>query len=387
MRYYPTEFIAAMLNSVKGDSDKVAYYTRFAKDNGIEVLPPDINESYTKFTVSGNKIRFGLSALKNAGDNVIESIVNSREEKGKFTDLGDFCTKIDLSVVNKRVVESLIKSGALDSFKVFRSRMLAVYEKILDGINSERKRNIAGQLNLFMDFEENKGMEIAYPNIKEFDKKYLLAMEKEMTGLYITGHPLEEYENSLETMTNTRISDIVSEEMDEELAEKVLKVRDGDKVILGGIITSINKKVTKKNEMMAFIVVEDLYASIEVILFPKTFEKYKGIITEDAVIVIKGRVNIREEETPKILCEDIEPLMKISNKKIYVQIENSKMLKAAENEIRNVSFQYKGGTAIYLCTKEERKMYMMSKEFWISEENEAIEALKKKFGAENVKMI
>ena len=191
MRYYPVETIAAMLNSVMGTAEKVSNYIKFAESQGIQVLPPDINESYSKFTVKGDSIRFGLAAIKNVGWNVVESIVKSRKEKGKFTSLEDLIDKIDLTAVNKRAIESLIKAGALDGFKVFRSRLLAVFEKVMDGASNERKRNIDGQMSLFGLAEDAIDIpKIVFPNIKEFDKRHILLMEKEMTGLYLSGHPL-----------------------------------------------------------------------------------------------------------------------------------------------------------------------------------------------------
>ncbi len=189
--------IAAMLNSVMGTAEKVSNYIKFAESQGIQVLPPDINESYSKFTVKGDSIRFGLAAIKNVGWNVVESIVKSRKEKGKFTSLEDLIDKIDLTAVNKRAIESLIKAGALDGFKVFRSRLLAVFEKVMDGASNERKRNIDGQMSLFGLAEDAIDIpKIVFPNIKEFDKRHILLMEKEMTGLYLSGHPLDEYKQS-----------------------------------------------------------------------------------------------------------------------------------------------------------------------------------------------
>jgi len=390
MCYYPTEFIAAMLNSVKGASEKIAFYTRYAVQIGIGVLPPSINESYAGFTVKGDTIRFGLTALKNVGVNVIDSIVKNREQKGDFTGFMDFCNKIDTSCVSKRAVESLIKAGAFDDFKVHRSQLLAIYEKILDGVNNDRKRNISGQINLFLDFENDyNNFEIEYPNIKEFKKKHLLAMEKEMTGIYLSGHPLDEYEETLKIQTDTRISDIVVDESLEEgneLLNESFKLQDGDKVIIGGIISTVSRKVTKNNAMMAFINLEDLYASVEVIVFPKTFEKYKSIIEEDEIVIIKGRVSIREEEQPKILCEDIKPLLKINSEKIYILIDNDSMMKDALKKIKlNLSI-YRGNTPVYLCTKEPRKMYAVDKGLWLSEEIDTMEVLRNMFGENNIKM-
>lgn len=205
MKYYPVEMIAAMLNSIMGISEKVAYYIGIAEELGIQVLPPNINESFSKFTVKENKIRFGLAAIKNVGTNVVASIVKAREEKGKFESLVDFINKMDPSSINKRAVECLIKAGALDDFDVFRSKMLAVHEKLIDNISSDKRRNIDGQISLFAS-EELKNPEVNYPNIKEFTKRNLLAMEKEMTGLYITGHPLDDYAQSLKMQTTNEIS-------------------------------------------------------------------------------------------------------------------------------------------------------------------------------------
>jgi len=388
MRYYPTEFIAAMLNSVMGISEKVAFYIRFAKELGIEVLPPDINESFSKFTVNDGKIRFGMAAIKNVGVNVIDSMVESRIEKGKFISLTDFYNKIDVALVNKRAIESLIKAGAFDCFKVYRSQMLAVYEKLLDGIHSEKRKNIEGQLSLFTDFAETSDVfEVKYPKIKEFEKKYLLAMEKEMTGLYISGHPLEEYEDTLNHMTNTRISEIVeSESLEEDMVQEALKIRDGDRVVIGGLIAEVNKKVTRKNDMMAFIRLEDMYGDIEVIVFPKVFHDYKYLLEPDSVVIISGRVSIREEEQPKILCERIEPLVKLSHEKVYVLIENERLRKEAFDKMKSVLQKHKGNQMVYICTKKERQKFRLDSDYWITINEEVLDFLKKEFGEDNIKV-
>ncbi|KAJ53194.1 DNA polymerase-3 subunit alpha [Clostridium tetanomorphum] len=395
MRYYPTEFIAAMLNSVMGNNEKIAHYIRFANDNNIEVLPPDINESFTKFTVKGNKIRFGIAAIKNVGVNVIESIVKSRNEKGNFKDLVNFCNKVDLSSVNKRAVESLIKAGAFDCLGIYRSKLLAVYERILDGINNDRKKNIDGQINLFQDFKEDRNIEIEYPNIKEFDKKYLLAMEKEMTGLYLSGHPLEEYKDILNQKVSVNISEVTSSQtLEEGFIEEEMTIEDGQKVKIGGIINSVSKKITKNNEMMAFIQIEDLYGAIEVIIFPKTFNKYRDLIEEDSMIIIKGRVNIREGEQPKILCEDIEALLNEAHseqqyvcKKIYIRIEKEKNINEVIKRIKPVCIQYKGNIPIYLYINETRKSFLINKDLWINGDIDILKFFHNNFGLENVKTI
>lgn len=388
MRYYPTECIAAMLNSIMGNSEKVAYYTRYAKEEGMEVLPPDINESYAKFTVKGNKIRFGLAAIKNVGLNAIENIVKTRNEKGKFINLEDFCSKVDLGCINKRAMESLIKAGAFDSFKIFRSQMLAVHEKVLDSINNDKKKNIQGQVNLFEELEESS-LEIQYPNINEFDKKSILSMEKEMTGLYLSGHPLDEYKDDLKNKISINISDIVSDSgLEENLIESERKVKDGEKVIIGGIITNVTKKITRNNQMMAFIEVEDLYGSIEVIVFPKILSKYKDIISEDEIVILKGRINLREGEAPKLISEDISLFSQYEKeKKIYIRIERKNDLKTSLSRLRIISNQHLGNTPIYLYIEEINQTYIVKEDLWLSNNIEVIEWMKRSFGNENVKVV
>lgn len=390
IRYYPTEFIAAMLNSVKGDNDKVSFYVNFAKTLGIEIIAPNINESYSNFTVKDNRIIFGLTAVKNVGEKGIDNIVLSREQKDKFIDLSDFFNKVDTSIINKRLVESLIKAGAFDCLKVYRSKMLAVFEKIMDGIQKQKRNNIEGQVNLFMDIMDNKesSMDIKYPNIKEFDKKYILQMEKEMTGLYFSGHPLEEYEETLKIQTSHLISDIIPKEsLEGNLVDTISSIKDGDKVVVGGMITHVSKKLTRNNDMMAFIVLEDLYSSIEVIVFPKIFNMARNIINEDEVVLLKGRVSLREDEQPKLICEFMEPLVKINSEKLYILVEEKKDIKLKLQEIKGVFLQHKGNIPVYFCTNKERKKFRIDRELWVNESRELMDNLRNMFGENNVKIL
>ncbi|HBJ2603712.1 TPA: DNA polymerase III subunit alpha [Clostridium botulinum] len=390
IRYYPTEFIAAMLNSVKGDNDKVSFYVNFAKTLGIEIIAPNINESYSNFTVKDNRIIFGLTAVKNVGEKGIDNIVLSREQKDKFIDLSDFFNKVDTSIINKRLVESLIKAGAFDCLKVYRSKMLAVFEKIMDGIQKQKRNNIEGQVNLFMDIMDNKesSIDIKYPNIKEFDKKYILQMEKEMTGLYFSGHPLEEYEETLKIQTSHLISDIIPKEsLEGNLVDTISSIKDGDKVVVGGMIIHVSKKLTRNNDMMAFIVLEDLYSSIEVIVFPKIFNMARNIINEDEVVLLKGRVSLREDEQPKLICEFMEPLVKINSEKLYILVEEKKDIKLKLQEIKGVFLQHKGNIPVYFCTNKERKKFRIDRELWVNGSRELMDNLRNMFGEDNVKIL
>lgn len=390
MHYYPVETIAAMVNSVMGISEKVAHYTKFAESLGIQVLPPNINESYSKFTVKGNSIRFGLAAIKNVGLNVVDGIVEARKSKGKFESLVDFINKIDLSTINKRAIESLIKAGAFDEFKIFRSKLLAVYEKLMDSVASDKKRNIDGQISLFGMVDESiREPEVIYPDINEFAKNNLLSMEKEMTGLYISGHPLDEYEKSLKMMTSTTIETIFQsyESIMDGLGEDEHLIQDNQRVILGGILAEVNQKVTRNNSIMAFLKLEDLTGVIEVVVFPKTLEKTRNLINLDSMVIIKGRVSIKEDEEPKLICESIEPLEKINSDKVYIRVDDLQMAKFMKSQLVNITSQYKGDSALYVFTANDRKNYRMPRDMWVNLNSEVLFELKKIFGESNVKIV
>ena len=391
MHYYPVETIAAMLNSMMGSSEKVAHYINFAESQGIQVLPPNINESYSKFTVQDDKIRFGLAAIKNVGMNVVDSIVEARDSKGKFESITDFINKIDLSAINKRAVESLIKAGALDDFKIFRSKLLAVHEKLMDSMASERKRNIDGQISLFglTEDEDFKATEVMYPNIKEFAKNNLLAMEKEMTGLYLSGHPLDEYAKSLKVMTSTTIQKIYDckEAHNEGIDHEEYSIHDEDKVVVGGIITEVTQKVTRNNQIMAFIKIEDLSATIEVIVFPKTLDRVRNLIAADAFVIIKGRVSMKEDEAVKIICETMEPLEKVDSSKVYVRVDNLDMARATKPKLMEICNEYAGNTPLYVFTANDRKNYRMPRNMWVNLSSDIFVELEKVFGEGNVKIV
>lgn len=397
MKYYPVEMIAAMLNSVMGINEKVAVYIKFAETLGIQVVPPDINKSYSKFTVEGDKIIFGLAAIRNVGVNVVEGIVKAREGKGEFTSIMDFINKLDLGTINKRAVESLIKAGAFDSFGVFRSKLLAVYEKLMDGVAGDKKRNIDGQISLFAVEEEISMPEINYPNIKEFNKRNLLSMEKEMTGMYLSGHPLDEYTKSLEMQTTTSVSSIfkVHKAIEENISKGInieeivdqMPIKDNETVILGGILTEVNQKVTRNNTIMAFLKLEDLSGEIEVIVFPRTLDRVRESIAEDALVTIKGRISLKEDEPPKLICEKIEGLEKIDSNKIYVRVNDEEAVKKANYELRRGFEEYKGEAAIYVFNASNNKSYRLAREAWVNLGTDIITVLKDKYGEDNIKVI
>lgn len=314
--YYPVEFMAASLNSFLGSSSKVSYYVHECKQAGIEVLPPDVNESDIRFTVVNGKIRFGMAAVKNVGENAVRELIQERSEGGPFTSFGDFCERIGGRDFNKRCVESLIKCGAFDSLGVYRSRMMAVYERLLDSAQQNKKSKVEGQLSLF-EFPgraQTIKLEEHYPELKEFSAKMLLAMEKEMLGLYVSGHPLKEFEEEILEQATINSSDLNAagiEEAGGSMAEAGSKsISDGIMVTVGGIITEIKAKTTKSNNLMAFVTIEDLYGSMEVIVFPAVLKRFKELLVNENAVFIDGRISIKEEEQPKILCDSVRMIQK-----------------------------------------------------------------------------
>lgn len=322
--YYPVEFTAAMLNSFLGSGEKASFYIRYAKTLGIELLPPDINTSLARFSVEGDRILFGLGGIKNVGLGAIRTIIEVRQQKGPYTSLQDFVAKQEDQIINKRALESLIKAGAFDSLKVPRSQLLAVYERVLESHATERKHLIKGQISFFGNevgdgSEDLDGFAMAYPDIEEFPLRDRLIMEKDMTGLYLSGHPLDEYEEELSIASllveDTKETGLLDDVRDEAAltAETLMAeetVQDGTGCVMAGILTQINRKITRNNAMMAFATLEDTTGAMEVIFFPKVFDKVKNRLNEDAVVAISGRLQLREEEEPKLLAEDVEIIEK-----------------------------------------------------------------------------
>ena len=324
-RYYPTEFMAALMSSVMGDSGQIARYIRDCQAQGVQILPPDVNESMVKFTVREGKIRFGLLGVKNVGENAIEEIIREREKKGKPADIFQFIDGLDVSVVNKKAVESLIRAGALDSLNDNRAAMLAIYEDLMNAAQNDARKNVAGQISLFQTASEemNAGDVTArLPKVADFDKRTRLAMEKEMLGIYLSGHPLDEDAAAIErtaTVTSQDLAALGSRENGEE--DWVIQemgydmgmsgrgdLSDGMGVIACGMVDSKRVILTKKNQQMAFVQLEDLYGTMEVIVFPRIFEECHALLDEDRVLAVSGKLSCREDEDPKVLADRIVPL-------------------------------------------------------------------------------
>lgn len=355
-KYYPVEFMAALLTSVMGDAKSIAKYIRNCQDMGIEVLPPSVTESNKKFTVVDGKIRFGLLGVKNVGEGAIDAIIKARTEKGVPKEIFSFINGLEISEVNKKAVESLIKAGALDGFSTNRAAHLAVYESLMESAQNSAKKNIAGQLSLFQISSEemNSGSTRSQlPKVDNFDKRTLLAMEKEMLGVYISDHPLNEYVkrmNELISVTSEDLSHAADEENSHEDA-----ISDGMTVTMAGMITGKKTLVTKNNKMMAFVDIEDLYGSVEVVVFPNVYDKYREQIEEDNVVVIRGRLNFKEEEMPKLLADSIVNIADVTEEKvtnhqnaIKVRIPADADEKSMLNELPKVFGRFRGNIPVLI---------------------------------------
>ncbi len=334
--YYPAEFMAATLNSFLGNLDKVPQYIDECKELSIEILKPEINKSYAKFTVEDGKIRFGLGSIKNVGTKPVNSIVEERNENGEYKSFTDFCERIADREVNKKCIESLIKAGAFDEFEQTRSTLLASFESIIDSIQSEKKRGLSGQVSMFdlgstEQKEELNEMKYKFEEHDELPEKELLSLEKEMLGIYISGHPLEKLREQIERKTNINTIELkkLDEQMSSNLNEENLqmqnekpKYQDGQNVKYAGIITSIKKKYTKNNKIMAFVTIEDLYGTAEVIVFENAYLKAGKSLVEENIVMVDGRLSIREDDTTTIIANEIKDFGEQKQRILTLDITN-----------------------------------------------------------------
>lgn len=336
--HYPVEFMAALMTSVMGDAGSIAKYMRNCTDMGIEVLPPDINESSKKFSVVDGKIRFGLLGVKNVGEGAIDAIIEARQQKGQPKDIFQFIDQIDIHRVNKKAVESLIKAGALDCLNENRAAHMSIFESLMESAQSSAKHNIEGQISLFQTNSDamEKSSSGVLPDVKNFDKEMLIGMEKEMLGVYITDHPLREYEEVIRKSVNVTSQDLVDVLDSEEQGEVHSFVRDGMSAVMAGIITYKKTLITKSNKMMAFVDMEDILGSVEVVVFPNVYEKYADLVAEDKIVSISGTINFKEGEVPKLLAEKIVDLREMkqaglmkNSSSAYMQSADKQAPKAA----------------------------------------------------------
>ena len=382
--YYPVEFMAALMTSVIGDSTQIAKYIRNCAEMKIEVLPPDINESSKKFTVKDGKIRFGLLGVKNVGEGVIDAIVKMREEKGLPRDIFQLIDQIDIHEMNKKAMESLIKAGALDCLNENRAQHLSVYESLIESAQNNSRKNIEGQISLFqMNSESMQSSGIAgrLPDVANFTKDILMAMEKEMLGVYLTGHPLSDYAEQIE-----KIATITSEDLLH--AEGNSDIKDGMTATMAGMVSSKKTLITKKNKMMAFLQLEDLFGTTEVVVFPNIYEASLHLLKNDNVIVVRGTVNFKEEEEPKLLADRIFSITDfnggVASRTVRITIPHSMDETAALSRIREIIMEHRGDTPVVITSEVSGKKYKTKSDLWVKPDEIFIRKLTELVGENNI---
>ena len=402
--HYPREYMAALLTSVLDSSDKISEYIQAAREMGISVLPPDVNESYDGFSVSGRDIRFGLAAVKGVGRSFMKQLVEEREAGGLFTSFQDFCERMYDRELNRRALESLIKAGAFDSMGYRRSQLIKIVNAVVDAIAQSRRKNIEGQMDLFgMGNDAVQDTQIALPDIPEVSKRELLSMEKETTGLYLSGHPMDEYRELAQKASAASIRRII-DDLSGENASPTYK--DGMTVRLACVITAVRLKSTKNGSMMAYVTVEDESASIELVVFPRSLQQCGAYLTEDSAVLLTGRIDAREDEAPKVLLNEAQPLTeaaigsmlakenpgqsvysdqqaaKLAPQKLYLRITS---MKSDEwPHIKAVLLSQPGDTPVYLYPMDTKKKTLAKRAYWCQPDVPLLEKLRFLLGEEDV---
>ena len=381
--YYPVAFMAALMTSVMDNTVKVSEYIMTCRQMGIRVLPPDINEGEGGFSVSGNDIRYGLSAIKGVGRPVIEAIVQERSERGPFVNLQDFIKRMNGREVNKRAVENFIKAGAMDGLGGTRKQFMQVYAAIMDSVTKEKKTSMAGQMSLFdlVSEDERQEYEIHLPNVGEFDREEFLAMEKEVLGVYISGHPLEAYEERWKKNITNKTSDFLA---DEETG--LSRVTDGAHVTVGGMITDKTVKYTKNNKTMAFITLEDLLGTVEIIIFPRDYEKYHHLLELDSKVFVSGKVSAEEEKNSKLICEQIISFDDVK-RELWLQFETKEIYEEQINDIWELLKTSDGTDEVVLYISSMKAIKRMGAAFTVHIDDALLTALKEKLSEKNVKVL
>ena len=380
--YYPVEFMAALMTSVIDFPNKVAEYILVCRQMGIKILPPDVNCGMYGFSVDNGAIRYGLSAIKSVGRPVIESLVKEREENGQYRSLKDFMER-NSPQMNKRAVENFIKAGALDCLDGNRRQKMLVYQKISDSISQDKKNSLAGQMSLFdlVSEEDKKEFEIRMPDVEEFGKEELLGYEKEVLGIYLSGHPLENYRGMMEKTISAKTSDF---QQDEET--NLPKVMDGQKVIIGGMITDKTIKYTKNNKVMAFLTVEDLVGTVEVVVFPRDYEKSQQFLNEEGRVFIQGRVSAEDDRASKLILEKIRPFDNMP-REIWIQFDNKESYTQQSQELLADLRRSPGDSAVVIYLKDVKAIKKLPVGYHAQIQDSWLNYMYEKYGKTNVKVV
>ena len=380
--YYPVEFMAALMTSVIEMPTKVAEYIQVCRQMNIKILPPDVNRGAYGFSVDNGAIRYGLSAIKSVGRPVINALVEEREVNGEYRSLKNFIERLT-GTVNKRAIENFIKAGALDCLEGNRRQKMLVYSQIVDSIAQEKKNSFAGQMSLFdlVSDEEKKEYEIRMPDVEEYDKEMILAFEKDVLGIYLSGHPLERYRNIMEKMISAKTTDF---QPDEESG--IPKVYDGQKVIIGGMITEKTIKYTRNNKVMAFLTVEDLLGTVEIVVFPRDYEKWQAMLNEDARVFVQGRVNAEDDKPSKLILEKVRAFEDMPQE-LWIQFKDKAEYAEKEQELLETLKGYAGVSAVVIYLKDVNAMKRLPAGYHARISDSLTGELRKKYGESNVKVV
>lgn len=380
--YYPVEFMAALMTSVIEMPTKVAEYIQVCRQMNIKILPPDVNRGAYGFSVDNGAIRYGLSAIKSVGRPVINALVEEREVNGEYRSLKNFIERLT-GTVNKRAIENFIKAGALDCLEGNRRQKMLVYSQIVDSIAQEKKNSFAGQMSLFdlVSDEEKKEYEIRMPDVEEYDKEMILAFEKDVLGIYLSGHPLERYRNIMEKMISAKTTDF---QPDEESG--IPKVYDGQKVIIGGMITEKTIKYTRNNKVMAFLTVEDLLGTVEIVVFPRDYEKWQSMLNEDARVFVQGRVNAEDDKPSKLILEKVRAFEDMPQE-LWIQFKDKAEYAEKEQELLETLKGYAGVSAVVIYLKDVNAMKRLPAGYHARISDSLTGELRKKYGESNVKVV
>lgn len=381
MRYYKSEYICALLNSVINNMDKVCYYIKFGEGMNIKIFPPCVNNSHNKFIVDGEDIYFGLSAIKNLGEGACEKIVYYREKYGKFKDEYDFLKACVKCSINKRGIESIIKSGALDVFNVSRSHLLMNFEKIIDGMQKEFRENLEGQMDLFSLIEDEENKLFKFNNLNNCDISYddsekNLLFEKEVLGIYISGHPIHKHKEILHKVCTNSISDFYDDNME---------INDGDEVIIGGLVREFKKIITKNNSIMCFLYIEDKYSSIECVVFPKIYGKRSYLINDNNIVIIKG-VFKKNGDAFNVIVNEIIGIEEYDRFKLYILCDGLKEVTHSFNKAKDILIGNKGHVDVNLYSLDRKKVFRVN-DYSVNLSNSLICELNKAFSQKFVKVI
>lgn len=379
--YYPEEFMAALMTSVIENSGKVASYIYTCKQMKIPMLPPDINEGRGEFSVRDKKIRYGLNAIKGIGKSVVDEIVREREKNGPYKSLRDFMERLSSKEVNKKTIENFIKAGAFDSFGYNRRQMMTHYPTLLEEVERGKKDSVSGQFSLFDLAPQETRMEMGapYPKLPEYERSQLLAFEKEVLGIYVSGHPLEADMGLIKKNVTAMTSDFTVEE-----ESGSAKVTDGQKVTVGGMITGKTLKTTKSNQMMAFITVEDMIGSVEVLIFPKDYEKYKRYLNEDEKVLVTGRVSIGDDPEGKLILERMISFDEVP-RELWLAFENAADYEKRFSAVQQALAPFDGRDTVVVYLKETRQYKKLPPSMSISVNAESLQAARDILGEENVR--